>query len=67
MQPAPQLLKTRPDELMKLYNDVATLEDNLEIYNSFLRWMQLQASGLIIKIEDAYHFRSEKDEPLTTK
>ena len=67
MQPAPQLLKTSPDELMKLYNDVATFEDNVERYNALLQWMQLQASGLIIRIDDAYQFRSAKDEGLTTK
>ena len=67
MQPAPQLLKTRPDELMKLYNDVATFEVNVETYNALLQWTQLHASGLIIKIEDAYHFKSAKDEGLITK
>jgi hypothetical protein len=60
MQPAPKLLKTRPEELMKLYNDVATFEDNVERYDDVLQWMQLQASGLIIKIDDAYHSKGER-------
>lgn len=55
MQPAPELLKTRPEELNRLYNDVAGFEENSYRYNYMLDLMRKQATILMGRIKAAYN------------
>ena len=51
------LLNTNPEELKLLYNEAATKEKALQVYNSFIRWAKEDAENLMIQIEDEYHFK----------
>ena len=51
------LLNTNPAELKLLYNEAATKEKELQVYNSFIRWAKEDAENLMIQIEDEYHFK----------
>ena len=51
------LLNTNPADLKLLYNDVATMEKYLKVYNSYMRWARESAEALMIQIENEYHFK----------
>ena len=51
------LLNTNITEFKLLYNDAATKQKGLQVYNSFIRWDKEAAENLMIQIEDEYHFK----------
>ena len=51
------LLSTNIREFKLLYNDAATKQKGLQVYNSFMRWAKEAAENLMIQIEDEYHFK----------
>ena len=51
------LLNTNSAEFKLLYNDAASKEKELQVYNSYIRWAKEAAENLMTEIEEEYHFK----------
>jgi hypothetical protein len=58
-KPALLLLKTKPEDLQRLYNAVSEFEFNLKKYDAYLTIVKRRAIPLIDAIDKEYHFDKE--------
>ena len=59
MKPAPQLLKTKPEDLRRLYNGVIQYELALKNYDFFLNYVKQAAVPLMDDIRKGYDLKDE--------